>query len=153
MSEEPWDQEAEHQHADFLHMLERMQQDYEEKALSDASESLDRTVVTDVPAPGTAHPALARHAEAVRRSPAHLGYVRIPVIRAISAAFTGPDEMIPTSEVASSALTLTRGKCAGPAPFVGDPRREQAFYAWPVWTDEYGRHIAGEAELQIAPRW
>jgi hypothetical protein len=45
---------------------------------------------------------------------------------------------------------LYRRKCVGPAPFVGDPRTTEAFYAWPVWTDDSGMHwISGDAELLL----
>ena len=44
-------------------------------------------------------------------------------------------------------VLLTARKAAAPAPFVGDPVLNDARYYWRVWTDQHGRHIAGDAEL------
>ena len=49
-------------------------------------------------------------------------------------------------------LTLTIKKCAGPAPFVADARLWQGWYVWRVAVDHLGRHVAGDATLDISPR-
>lgn len=50
---------------------------------------------------------------------------------------------------------LYRANCAAPAPYVArlgtpDPfleDRGEAIYHWPVWVDDRGRHVAGDAYL------
>jgi len=65
------------------------------------------------------------------------------------AAYRSDPEIVVTAPI--DRIVLERRKCAGPAPFVGDPIWEQAVYTWPVWVDgDYW--IAGDAELVIAPR-
>lgn len=143
--DDPWDQEDEHRRADFEHMLERMQQDHADRTIESAEASLSSIVATVVPMPDTAHPALEQYAEVVRS--AKIDPIRISVPRAIAASRVDPGELYPTAEIGLSFLTLTYRKCAGPAPFVGDPQWRTAVYIWRVWTDDYGRHVGGSAQM------
>lgn len=44
-------------------------------------------------------------------------------------------------------ITFKIRKCAGPMPYVADPRVTQFWYVWKVATDPAGRYIAGPAEI------
>ena len=56
-----------------------------------------------------------------------------------------PEDEYPTS-IAPRAMTMTRHRCAGPAPYVGRPFR----YEWWVGIDDAKRAIAGEARIVYA---
>jgi hypothetical protein len=139
-----WDQEAEHREADFLHMLERMEQDWFERGIESAEDAISRTFVSDFPLPNSAHPAIAEHAGFVRRFNGPT--VRLPVIRR-AGYMIDPGELYPTAAL-SEVLNLTRRKVAAPAPFTGDG---YAIYVWAAWTDQYGRHITGDSALVWRP--
>lgn len=56
----------------------------------------------------------------------------------------------PTEPMTTADLVLTRERCAGPAPYVGQP----FVYVWPVGVDNLGRCIAGEAQIVYTdPFW
>jgi hypothetical protein len=142
MTDDAWDQEDEHRRADFEHMLARMQQDHEDLTIEEAEDSLSRMgYVGECPMPDQAHPALARHAAFVRGRTDWT--LRLPVIRSHPATYMSADEAY-VVDASPATVTLTRRKCAAPAPFTGSG---MAVYTWPVWTDNYGRHISGPAEM------
>lgn len=68
--------------------------------------------------------------------------IQVPVVPSLRQAL---NFMAPS--VAMNTLTLTKGKCLAPAPYVGRP----FVYIWPVAWDQYKRCIAGEAKIQYRP--
>jgi hypothetical protein len=75
--------------------------------------------------------------------------VKIYMIRhgAVSARGYTQDEPKAESFVQRNTAILTRKRCSGPAPFVGNARMNHAAYFWDIWVDDYGRAIAGESRL------
>lgn len=147
MSDDAWDQDAEHRLANFEHMMARWQQDHDERTIEAAETSLADITSLLVPMPNTAHPSLAPYADAVRSIANPL--VRLPKVR-MSGFADMSDEPYPTA-ILPETTNLTRKKCAALAPFVGDPRWQQGHYVWAVWVDDAGRHVAADAELVIHP--
>ena len=124
---------------------------YEDEVIKNAAAALeDMPESFAVPMPNTHHPAYAD----LRIDFEQVGQtlrVRIPGkinIRALN------DEMYPKATEAFpwTDHRLVRKEFVGPAPFVGDPLWEIGSYRWFVWTDEVGRHIAGDATLHIDQR-
>jgi hypothetical protein len=91
-----------------------------------------------VPGPNTAHPAIAGAADCVRSFNRHT--VALPLMR--RAGMVEPDEQFPAATFSDNKILVTRRKAFGPAPYVGEP----FLYVWPVWMDDFGRHIAGDTE-------
>jgi hypothetical protein len=118
---------------------------HEDAVVAAAERSLSLTPdPTGVPMPDTCHPAYESNAEFVR-SWTQDGPIRIPrPFRAY--AFTSEDAAPLATEPLRS-LVLTPRKCAGGAPFVGDPTAQDARYVWRAFVDDAGRHIATGAEL------
>jgi hypothetical protein len=102
-----------------------------------------------VPMPQTWHPAYDESAAFVRDYLAKTsdGYVRVYEPRALEARYEEPGEESIFGSSPPAPVTLTVKKCAGPAPFVGDPRMFKVWYVWKVAVDSLGRHIAGDAEM------
>lgn len=141
-----WDQEAEHQIADFVHLLNRLAADAEEHAIGVAEEALKEAV--DYPAPDTAHPACEGQADFVRRFDGD--HVALPIIRR-SAYFAAEPSPYATADVSNDRVTLTRRRMRAPAPAVWRYPGQGAFYFWDVWTDPMGRYVAGSAVLLMEP--
>lgn len=100
-----------------------------------------------VPMPDTHHPYYSDDEAAAIRSAIVNGLHTIQWLDTQSmpdAAFADP---APPLTSTLPVTTLTVKKCAGPAPFVGDPYLNDARYYWRVAVDDLGRHVAGEAEL------
>lgn len=121
---------------------------YEDKSINELERSLyEGTWPTEgPPGPNTCHPALSHAADFVR------GYnkqaVRIMSVRRGQLFQKEPQTYpTPSSVIETNKEVLTRSKACGPAPFIGDPRIVKAVYVWPIWSDRYGRHISGDAEL------
>lgn len=103
-----------------------------------------------IPEPDTSHPYYADKAEGIRAY-LHLPSLRVAETRMPGAAsFTVADK--PIFRAATNIRTLTVQRCAGPAPFVGDPIWEDGWYVWAVAADDLGRHVAGPATLEISRR-
>lgn len=130
---------------DFLSLMRGLDQD----ARINQAELvlLDTPDVHEVPLPGSCHPALAHAADFVRSR--NMASVKIYMIRhgLVSARGYTKDEPKEQQTVEHNTAILTRKKCSGPAPFVGDARMNQAAYFWDIWVDDYGRAIAGESRL------
>lgn len=107
---------------------------------------LDTPPVDSVPMPETCHPALSHAEDFVRKY--NRDHVRIMGIKVRGKALMAAEKSTYPTSVETNTAILTRKKFYGPAPFVGDPLFNDAAYFWPVWVDDYGRHIAGEATLQ-----
>lgn len=117
---------------------------YEDSVIAAAEEALTLTPdVTQVPMPDTCHPAYESNAAFVR-SWNRDDPVRIP--RPYRPAFAMADAAAYPSEPLR-AIALTPRKCMGGAPFVGDPRVQDARYVWRAFVDDAGRHVATSAEL------
>lgn len=116
---------------------------YEDRVIADAENYLSAMPdATPVPMPNTAHPAYASNAEAVRQIGSDgRGHVAVP--RLFRDAFTDMD-MTPTDVEPMRSVLLSRHTAYGLAPYVGD---RPAVYVWPIWQDDAGRHVAGDAEL------
>lgn len=102
-----------------------------------------------IPEPDSAHPFWRAQADGIREfldRPA----VTAHLPRSRSVTYASREQEL---EVAPTTITLTVKKCAGPAPFVGDPRVTQGGYVWRVAVDDLGRHVAGPATLSLRPKW
>jgi hypothetical protein len=68
--------------------------------------------------------------------------IRVPVMPRLHVSFTElePDVI---AQPTIRALTLTKQRAFGPAPYVGQPFA----YVWPCAVDELGRAIAGDAKI------
>jgi hypothetical protein len=66
-------------------------------------------------------------------------------LRSMAAEIMSGGETDP-SRPAFAVRTMTKRKCAGPAPYVGRPFR----YEWWVGVDNLGRAIAGDARIVYA---
>lgn len=105
-----------------------------------------------VPEPMSAHPHYARQADGIRGL---ITPVRRPVVVAEPprlSAFDFNGDAPPLVEAAFNKRVLDVKMCAGPAPFIGDPLWEMGRYVWLVAVDDLGRHVAGEATMEIARR-
>jgi hypothetical protein len=103
-----------------------------------------------VPEPMTEHPHYTGMAMALRDMLAQkAGDVVVPELRPLAVAYFDQPSEKQTSDALIRRRTLTRKKCAGPAPATIDPRWEQAVYVWDVLVDDIGRHVAGPARLEI----
>lgn len=121
---------------------------YEDDVISKAQVSIDgMPPTTVVPMPNTAHPAYADRAINPEMNPNTIRIREFKPLNFDSFKLT-PEPM----ELDHIDHILVRKKCWGPAPFVGDPLWQIGGYQWPVWMDELGRHISGDAELIIAER-
>ena len=120
---------------------------HEDTTIAAAEEALANTSLTGLPMPDTAHPAYASNAAGIRSLIVDgAPVVRVPRLYRTTHAFTADEKpMAPTEPLRT--LSLSVRKIAGPAPFVGDPREETAWYVWRVAIDNAGRHVAGPAEL------
>lgn len=109
-------------------------------------------IVSDpyVPMPMTCHPFYAAMAESIRQH-LHLGNVRVMLPQSVEALMTSSREK-PVSDMSVRDAVLTVKKVAGPAPFVGDPIWQDGWYHWKAAVDDMGRHVAGEATLDIVER-
>lgn len=102
-----------------------------------------------VPEPMTAHPHYGALAESIR---SHLARSSHPVRIAEAPRFDANFYASEGNEVYSASFntrTLVIRKCASPAPFVGDPLLYSGWYYWYAAVDDVGRHVAGEATLDI----
>jgi hypothetical protein len=68
-------------------------------------------------------------------------YILVPILRSAFASYDVPTEPIALSP---RTMMLMRKRCAGPAPYVGDP----FCYEWEVAVDDLGRVVAGDARIQ-----
>lgn len=100
----------------------------------------------EAPAPMTNHPSLDRAATLVRGSLTDLSpfTVRLPKPARATALGDAKPDAPPLPE---TSITFTIKRCGAPMPFVGDVRRQCAWYQWFVALDDYGRHIAGDSEI------
>ena len=100
-----------------------------------------------VPMPMTCHPFYDGKDEGVRalldRRFIHVAEIQ----RLAPAQFLQPGTEGPVTSLPVRRRTLEVKKCAGPAPFVGDPDNP-AMYLWNAAVDDAGRHIAGPAQLE-----
>jgi hypothetical protein len=104
-----------------------------------------------VPMPETAHPFYESQAPGIRRLLESSRYaIEVFTPRRVSVSFTATTPI--AADLDMPRKTLTIKKCAGPAPFIGDPVWEQGWYVWRVAMDDLGRHVAGEARLDISWR-
>src|SRR5690348_1071804 len=106
-------------------------------------------MVTDpyLPEPDSCHPVYARQAATLSQ------YLDRPYINVMaqprrSALATYGDERA-IDDAPTETKVLTVRDYIGPAPFIGDPRREQGRYIWRVAVDDLGRHVAGPATLEV----
>lgn len=130
---------------DLLSLIQGIRQD---RIISNSEILLSMTpdVEEGVPSPGSCHPALSHAADFVRKF--NRNHVRIMgSMGRSSLLIRAPETDVAPTSIAFSTTILTRKKCYGPAPYVGDPRVNEAAYFWSIWVDDYGRSIAGEAEL------
>ena len=96
--------------------------------------------------PMTCHQSLERQAAGIRELiEADYNAIRVPVLKRLRADYTERSE--PTSDISGETATFNVQKAFGPAPFVGDPRYEEAVYVWKAAIDRAGRWVAGEARL------
>lgn len=102
--------------------------------------------MTEPPAPDTCHPAYTNQAHAIRN---HLHRSAVTVVSPDPiATITYPEGSDkPLTGLATARHLLTVQRCAGPAPFVGDP----FWYEWKVAVDVLDRHVAGPTEIVHAP--
>lgn len=110
----------------------------------------------EVPMPNACHPALSHQADFVRNfhNPGHVLQIYGMPRQAMSTYTKGESESYPSSEeITPNRLFLTRRKVVGLAPFVGDPRLEDARYLWYAWVDHYGRYICTDSELVFMRRF
>lgn len=125
---------------DFLSLIIGIMED---KEIDKLEHSLELTeALDDLPAPNTCHPAFTFAAGFVRTR--DLNVVRIPGIAATNLRYSVEEDL--STDVPTSTY-LARKKFWAPAPFVGDPRINDARYVWDVWMDKYDRHVAGDARL------
>lgn len=119
---------------------------YEDSVIDAAEESLTLTPdPTRVPMPDTCHPAYESNAEFVR-SWRRDEPVRVARPYRLSFAFA-EEAPFPTATEPLRFMVLTPRKCVGGAPFVGDPKAQDARYVWRAFMDDAGRHISTTAEL------
>lgn len=125
---------------DFLRSI------YEDKVISESELSLLETPALHdgAPLPNTAHPALTHAQDFVREF--NQNHVRIYMIRRAPAHLMDEMSTYPIERPRETAI-LTRSKACAGAPFVGDPLLNFAVYVWSIWTDDLGRHIAGNSQL------
>lgn len=116
---------------------------YEDRVISDMEEIIRKTLIDNIAAmPNTCHPSLTHAMDYVRElNKDHVFVAMVKPLRNLK------EEVYPEMAEAFHKVLLTRKTCVGLAPFVGDPRMNEARYVWSVWVDDYGRHVAGEAEL------
>lgn len=78
---------------------------------------------------------------------ANLHTLRIPVMPQMRISYTSDDLNVCSSPIKE--VVLTRRRCAGPAPWTGRPYH----YEWYVGTDQYDRHVAGDARIVWDSSW
>lgn len=126
---------------------------YEEEVIARAENALeDMPPTMTVIMPNTVHPFYQNYADV---DTARLGAAfRVKIAKRLSASDYNSDLYLkPESLIDTVDLLLSRQTITAPAPFTGaDPLWTLGYYAWDVWVDEYGRHIAGDSKLRIVPR-
>ena len=102
-----------------------------------------------VPHPMSAHPHYESQADGIRSLMAdRRTSIRVPELQPMAAAFTdGAKDLLSVDRTKRRLLDIK--ECAGPAPFVGDPLWESGYYYWYAAVDDLGRHVAGDATLDI----
>ena len=119
---------------------------FDDKTFEEMRVEFENTPTSDpAPWPNTCHPALSHSAEFIRKFNKNL--VRIPSITRPTAAFKAVDELHSAEPLTPRYMVLARSRAWAPAPFVGDPRYEQAVYVWSIWMDDHRRHVSGDCEL------
>lgn len=137
--------------AELLRHLEA-QADEHVRYMTDSMEPmLDRTAdARYVPVPLDWHPAYAHRTDLIdwlnEIGPwAHLHDIRLPIAERVT--WVKDDATYPPGPT-MKVRVLTRQRCVGRAPYVGDP----FIYTWNVSIDDEGRAIAGESRIQYIPR-
>jgi hypothetical protein len=104
-----------------------------------------------VPMPMTCHPHYGNQADAIRSAIPRLSHLSV-VAPGVPLLADYSDGDKPVMGAAFPTVTLDVKKCVGPAPFVGDPIWQDGRYEWKAAVDPLGRHVAGEAHLEIMER-
>lgn len=126
----------------FVSLLQGFAQDI---LIEDMEETLRTTGPMGLwPMPNTCHPAFSHASDFVL----NFDKDRVRISGAIpQRTLFDAGATYPTSSDFRRTVILSRTRCWGMAPFVGDPRLKDARYIWSAWFDDFGRHIVGDSKL------